>query len=190
VEAPPVKKQPMKIPVMEPVRIIQPNPSRLVVEEKVQTASPENTIQSQQVSPVIAGNEIVSTKQAIFSAEAAPPSPPTYPNVVVGQVVDENKRIVEGAIMEIRDEAGRPVRALRSNKVGHFVTVTQLDSGRYDIVTEKEGYQFAPVSFDAAGAIIPPILVEGRSVVSATFPVPSSNPVNNNQFGAQVATQL
>lgn len=167
-EAPPIEKKEMKIPVMEPVRIVQPNPSRLVVEEKVQAVTPQNTIQEQKVSPVIAGDEIVSTRQAVFSAEAAPPSPPTYPNVVVGQVVDEHKRIVEGAIMEIRDEAGRPVRALRSNKVGHFVTVTPLDSGRYDIVTEKEGYQFPPVSFDAAGQIVPPILVEGKVVAAQT----------------------
>jgi hypothetical protein len=68
--------------------------------------------------------------------------------------------------MEIKDETGRPVRALRSNKLGHFVTITPLDSGRYSIMTEKDGFTFGPVSFDAAGSLIPPILVQGKNIVN------------------------
>ena len=64
--------------------------------------------------------------------------------------------------MEIRDSNGRPIRALRSNKVGHFITVTPLDNGHYEIITEKDGYEFTPVNFDATGTIIPPILVQGK----------------------------
>ncbi len=160
-QAPPEGKKEMKIPTTIPIKITQQGPSHLVVEEKAKEA-PSVQATTQNVGPIIAGNEIVSTKQAIFSVDAAPPNPPTYPNIVVGQVVDDGRRIIEGAIMEIRDEAGRPVRALRSNKVGHFTMVTPLDSGRYQIAAEKEGYQFAPVSFEATGNLIPPILVEGK----------------------------
>jgi hypothetical protein len=164
------KKQ-MEIPPSAPIKISQPGMPRLVVEEKNQGA-PSSQITTQGVAPIIAGEEIISTKQAIFSPEAAPPSPPTTPNVVVGQVVDTDRKIIEGAIMEIKDEVGRPIRALRSNKVGHFIIVTPLDNGRYDIITEKEGYQFAPVSFEAVGEIIPPILVEGRKIaVTQEVPV-------------------
>ena len=93
--------------------------------------------------------------------------------------------------MEIRDEAGRPVRALRSNKVGHFITVTPLDSGRYEVATEKEGYQFSPVSFEAAGALIPPILVEGRKIaVSEVLPAqPPTNQFNGQQIQSSYAIQ-
>ena len=163
-------KKNTEIPQNMPTVVIQPNTPRLFVEEKAKEA-PTAQVTTNQVSPIMAGDEIVSTKQAIFSVDAAPPNPPTAPNVVVGQVVDEQRKIVEGAIMEIRDEVGRPVRALRSNKVGHFITVTPLDSGRYDIVTEKDGYQFSPVSFDAAGALIPPILVSGKKIAVSTVPI-------------------
>lgn len=64
--------------------------------------------------------------------------------------------------MEIRDEYGRPIRALRSNKLGHFMAITPLDNGKYSIVSEKDGYQFVSVNFEAEGKIIPPILVEGH----------------------------
>jgi hypothetical protein len=156
--------------------------SHLVVEERPKVSeNPKNPISTQEVAPLVAGEELVSTHQAIFSIDAAPPNPPTTPNVVVGQVVDEHRKIIEGAIIEIRDSAGRPVRALRSNKVGHFITVTPLDPGRYDIITEKEGYGFPPVSFEANGNLIPPILVSGKKVAIAE-PLVSSNLQTAQQF--------
>ena len=161
----PTAPKKLEIPVTVPVKISPLLPTHLVVEEKPLPISLTTQIQTQHVNPVIAGEEIVSTKEAIFSIDATPPNPPTYPNVVVGQVVDEARRIIEGAIMEVRDEYGRPIRALRSNKLGHFVAVTPLDSGIYSIISEKDGYQFMPVNFEAKGDIIPPILVEGRRLV-------------------------
>lgn len=169
------------VPQTAPIRVAPVTPAKLVVEER-KPAAPGAQITTQQVAPAIAGEEIVSTRQAIFSPEAAPPNPPTVPNVVVGQVVDQDRRIVEGAIMEIRDSGGHPIRALRSNKVGHFITVTPLESGRYDVITEKEGYEFTPVSFEAVGEIIPPILVQGRRVDIGAAPIP---PQPNNIVSSQ-----
>jgi hypothetical protein len=150
----------LKIPVTAPVSVKPAAPS--VVMENTGLNHVSSPAVSNAVQPVIMGNEMISTKQAQFSVEAAPPNPPTYPNVVVGQVVDHDRLIVEGAIIEIRDSAGRPIRAIRSNKVGHFITVTQLDNGHYEIITEKDGYEFSPVSFEATGTTIPPILVQGK----------------------------
>jgi len=184
--APAVVKTELKIPAIVPVKIPRQTIPHLIVEEKPKLA-PSINAAAQSVTPTMAGEEIVSTKQAIFSVDAAPPNPPTTPNVVVGQVVDEERKIIEGAIMEIQDETGRPVRALRSNKVGHFITVTPLDAGRYQIATEKDGYQFAPVSFEAMGQLIPPILVQGkRAEIMQDFSV--LKPAN--QFNTQPIAQL
>lgn len=175
----------MKIPETPLIKVAPAGPPHLVVEEKPRApTSAPNIVSTHQVAPIIAGNEFVSTKQAIFSIDAAPPNPPTVPNVIVGQVVDQDRKIIEGAIMEIRDSAGRPIRALRSNKAGHFITVTSLDSGKYDIITEKDGFEFAPVSFVAEGNLIPPILVQGRKTTSyeaiptQTFNQPAIQPAN------------
>lgn len=173
--APHVAAKQIQIPETLPIKVERAAPGHMVVEEKNQGQS----ITANQVSPVLAGEEIVSTKQAIFSIDAAPPNPPSTPNVVVGQVVDETRKIIEGAIMEIRDAGGRAIRAIRSNRAGHFVTVTPMDNGRYDIITDKEGYEFFPVSFEAEGQIIPPILVQGRKKVeNISLPV-SSVPTGN-----------
>ncbi len=160
----PTPPQPVQIPVVAPVKVVQEVKPKLVVEERKMDTPLTQSFTSSQVNPVIAGNEFVSTHQAIFSPMAAPPNPPSIPNIAVGQVIDQERKIVEGAIMEIRDTAGRPVRALRSNKLGHFVIVTPLESGRYEIVTEKDGFEFTPVSFEATGNIIPPILVSGKNL--------------------------
>lgn len=99
------------------------------------------------------------TVSATFSPDASPPAPPTMPNVVVGQVLTPEGGIVDGAILEIKDEQGRSVRALRSNGLGHFMIVTPLTVGKYTIAAEKEGYNFDPVSVEVADRIIPPIAI-------------------------------
>lgn len=117
----------------------------------------------QSVSPVFEQKrQGVQAQAATFTPEAAPPNPPAVPNTVVGQVLTQDGKIVEGAILEIKDSDGRPVRALKTNKVGHFLTVTPLKNGGYQIETEKEGLSFETVRFSAEGRVIPPILIRAK----------------------------
>ncbi|OGM76906.1 hypothetical protein A2210_00045 [Candidatus Woesebacteria bacterium RIFOXYA1_FULL_40_18] len=116
-----------------------------------------------------------------FSLGSAPPGPPSVANTVVGQILDTEGKIIEGAILEIRDAAGRPVRALKSNKLGHFLIVTPLQTGRYEIITEKDGFSFEPITFDALGEIIPPMQVTGKfipKVVSVEAPEATVLPIS------------
>jgi hypothetical protein len=114
------------------------------------------------VSPTLGKGDTITGKQAKFSDEAAPPMPPTRPNTVVGQVMDNQGKIIEGAILEIKDNQSRPVRALKTNKLGHFMIVTPLLDGRFELTTEKEGYQFEPVTFEAKGEILSPIAIRAK----------------------------
>jgi hypothetical protein len=94
-----------------------------------------------------------------FSKDVMPPLPSTQENVVVGQVLDQFGQIVEGAILEIKNPDGRPVRALKSNKLGHFMIATPLIAGDYIIQTEKDGFEFEPVTLRVEDKIIPPIAI-------------------------------
>jgi hypothetical protein len=105
---------------------------------------------------------VKNAESATFSPQAAPPAPPTQANVVVGQVIDDQGNIIDNTILEIKDDQGRPVRALKSNRLGHFMIVTPLVNGKYQIVSEKEGYKFNTITFEAKDAIIPPIAIEGQ----------------------------
>lgn len=148
---------PVTVPTQTPVAIPKDVRPKMVVEEDISQVAP---VTSPFTLPVLPDKPLVPAQAPQFSSEAAPPSLPSIPNTLMGQVMDDKGKIVEGAILEIRDMAGRPVRALRSNKVGHFMVVTALTSGEYEIVTEKEGLKFEPVAFKATGEIIPPIMIK------------------------------
>ncbi len=98
----------------------------------------------------------------VFTPQTSPPAPPQTPNTIAGQVLTAEDKIIDGAILEVRDINNLPVRALKSNKAGHFLTVTPLPDGEYVITTDKEGFDFSPVKFVANGSIIPPILVRAK----------------------------
>ena len=160
--APEIQKQ-VVIP-QTPIPTIprQQNSQRFVVEETGQKAS----VSTFPVSPASVSARSGSVTSAQFSPEAAPPGPPTVPNTIVGQVSSTQGKIVEGAILEIKDVAGRSLRALKSNKLGHFSIVTPLQNGRYEIITDKENYEFKPITFEAAGEIVPPIAIQGKGLVN------------------------
>jgi len=149
-------------------KIVVPKTEKLKVEKQQKDTpldvSPKSKTQTnvgQQITPI--ASQKISSKQATYSQEASPPSPPTRPNVIVGQVLSSEGKIIDGAILEIRDSDGRPVRALRSNRLGHFMIVTPLTNGKYEITTEKEGFNFDPVTFEAKDTIIPPIAIWAKS---------------------------
>jgi hypothetical protein len=150
------------IPKAPPIQA-PPQPSQQQVYKSPVPAVPVTAAPvSQTLSPAISQNQVVTPQ---FSNEASPPSPPTQPNVVVGQVMDANGKIVEGAILEIKDPQLRPVRALRSNKVGHFLIVTPLNNGTYELGIEKEGLQFDLLKIEATGEIIPPIAIRAKNAI-------------------------
>lgn len=113
-----------------------------------------------------------------FSVNAAPPMPPDKPNTIVGQVMDPEGKIIEGAILEIKDDVGRPVRALKTNKLGHFIIVTPLQTGTYRLTTEKQGFTFDEITFEAKGDLIPPIAIKASGKENSEQK-PSENPANS-----------
>lgn len=152
------------VPQQTPI-IIPKTAPKLVVEERPAAPMLGTEIKAENIttSPMVSSKTLTS-KEAEFSIDAAPPNPPTIPNTVVGQVIDQDRKIISGAILEIRDTSNRPVRALKSNLAGHFIIVTPLLNGKYEISTEKDGYAFEPISFTTDGSIIPPIAIKGTQV--------------------------
>lgn len=95
--------------------------------------------------------------EAKFAPNIAMPMKPTTPNLLTGFVHDPQGKIIEGAILEIRDSGGIPVRAFKTNKLGQFQSATPLPSGNYEIETEKEGYKFDIIKIELKGEILSPI---------------------------------
>lgn len=154
----------LKIPKAQPTPVTPPGfrPKVVIEEKQGRPVQPQPQDVTAPVAPTLAAQDGISGQAAQFSVEAAPPMPPEKPNTVTGQVMDANGKIVEAAILEIKDVAGRPVRAVKTNKAGHFSIVTPLQNGQYEIVTEKESLVFETITFEATGSIIPPIAIRAK----------------------------
>jgi len=126
--------------------------------------NPITPIKTETLFPVTPTLTTPQATSAQFSPQASPPIPPTQPNIIVGQAIDSENRIISGAILEIKDLMGRSVRALRTNNAGHFLIVTPLANGVYKLFVEKEGFKFEPIQINVTGAIIPPIAIKAKSI--------------------------
>lgn len=102
------------------------------------------------------------TVEAKYVPNVIIPATPSIPNIVVGLTHKPDGKIIEGAILEIRDMAGNPVRALKSNKLGQFQIATPLASGQYEIEVEKDGYRFDIIKIELKGEIVPPIEIVSK----------------------------
>jgi hypothetical protein len=98
------------------------------------------------------------------------PSAPTQANVIVGMVLDPEGKIIENAIVEIRDKDSIPVRALRTNRLGQFQIVTPLANGTYEIEIEKENLQFDIIKLNLTGQIIQPIEIRAKQAAGGQSP--------------------
>ncbi len=90
------------------------------------------------------------------------PATPSIPNLLSGFAHDPQGKIIEAAILEIRDAAGNPVRAFKTNKLGQFRSATPLPNGLYEIETEKEGYRFDIIKVELKGEILSPIEIVSK----------------------------
>lgn len=91
------------------------------------------------------------------------PSSPSTPNVLTGIVVTPDGQIADNAIVEIRRLTDHlPVRAVKSNRLGHFAIATPLENGSYEILTDKDGLTFDILKIDVGGLIMPPIEIRAK----------------------------
>jgi len=100
---------------------------------------------------------------AMFSDQMAMPSKPNTANVVVGMVVDQNNRIIPSCLIEIKNENGETVRALKTNKLGQFYSAAPLKKGNYKIHIEHESYNFDIIKLKVEDKIIPPIKIKATN---------------------------
>ncbi len=84
---------------------------------------------------------------------------PDAPNIVSGIVKDSRGNVLPNILVEVKDSAGNPVRAFKTNPLGQFTSATQLANGVYTIELEdpKKQHAFNIVQINAQGQIMLPI---------------------------------
>lgn len=86
----------------------------------------------------------------------------SIPNIINGIITDAQGNYLENTIIVAHDRQGIPVRALKSNKLGQFITATPLPDGRYVLTTEKESLYFPSYEIELKGEVLPPIVISAQ----------------------------
>ncbi len=151
--------QPKQLPKQETTQYSDQHPAKLApkTEEKPKQ-------QKREFSQFSISDKDQQT-QAAPSVQQAQIIPLTdKPNVLSGLVTDDKGSPIEGAVLVVRDESGIPVRALKTNKLGQFLSATPLSSGTYTIEAESDIASFKPVSLHLTGQVLAPIGVRGERI--------------------------
>lgn len=85
------------------------------------------------------------------------------PNVISGLVTDAVGTPLEGAVLVVRDGNGIPVRALKTNKLGQFLSATPLTDGKYTVEIESDHAIFVPTAIDLKGDVVQPLGLQGKT---------------------------
>ncbi|MFH1602167.1 MAG: hypothetical protein ABIB61_04395 [Candidatus Shapirobacteria bacterium] len=165
-------ENPAKTPKVPEKRVIPPAPV-VQEKEKQETILPpsekEGSPSSDEIIQMIRKN---TPKQKLESSspeylKISLPATPTVPNIINGLIMDLEGRTLEGAIVEIQDLEGNPIRAMRSNSLGQFQTATPLPNGQYLVLVEKEPFSFAIIKIETKGKIIPPLQIQAKKTALA-----------------------
>lgn len=155
-----IEKPVIQVPKYEP-----PPEKKVIPEPEKEKTIPKTNM------PSIFGTVVIPTQEdykkgpvmaAKMGIDLPIPIQPTRPNILSGMVFDKYGKMLEGTILEIRDQQGMPVRAFKTNKLGQFIIATPLEKGVYEIEIEKEGYQFDIIKIEAKDEIIKPIEIRAK----------------------------
>jgi len=163
-KTPPLSKPPQPKPKKTtPITSVSPSPK-----PTFPSSAPSPTPTSQKTFPSPHLTETTPPQQTASPEFFQNPLPatPTVPNLVNGVVLDEEGKTIEGAIVEIQDAQGNPLRAMRTNALGQFQTATPLPNGKYFVLVEKEPFHFDIIKIEAKGDIIPPLKIQAKKVIN------------------------
>jgi len=151
--------QPKPLPQQEPIQYQNEHPAKLAPKQEEKPKEEKREFSEFSISDKDQQNQVSATPQ---QAQIIPLT--DKPNVLSGLVTDDKGNPIESAVLVVRDESGIPVRALKTNKLGQFLSATPLSSGIYTVEAESDIASFKPVSINLTGQILAPIGVQGERI--------------------------
>lgn len=128
-------------------------------------AQEKKQIISKQLAAYVTSNDTnnqsnLDGNPVVFNASLPFPSKPTTPNKLVGMILTTNNELIPEAIIEIKDDQNRIVRAVKSNALGQFFISTPLKKGGYNIIITHPKYQFNSQKVVLKNELVEPIEVK------------------------------
>lgn len=87
------------------------------------------------------------------------------PNIIVGTIIDPQGQQLPGVLVTIKNRQGRIVRALKTNDLGQFISLTPLPNGEYLLEAEdpSERFKFDIIKTGLHGKVFPPIALIAKT---------------------------
>ena len=130
----------------------------LIALRKQLSTKTQNTV-APAAGQVIQQSRLVHTVPKTMAKTIGFPHVPDVPNLLVGIIKDSRGNVLPNILVEVKDKDGNPVRAFKTNLLGHFGSATQLTNGVYIIEFEdpKKQHQFDVIELQVTGQIILPL---------------------------------
>jgi len=119
------------------------------LEERVHSLAPEDALPT------------TPAKEA--HAETIPA--PTSPNIIAGLVAGPTGAGIPNTLLIIKNAHNDPVRAIKTNSLGHFSITGPLISGEYKVfadINKETGFTFDIINVEATGNVIPSLKFLGK----------------------------
>lgn len=131
---------------------------KLQLEQELMKAKTQTAVPSPAPSATTAQPGVRVVPQTAQRSAGLPHIPDT-PNVVVGIVKDPRGNVLSNILVEIKDKDNNPVRAFKTNALGHFASATPLATGIYTIELEdpKKQNRFDVIQLVANNQILLPL---------------------------------
>lgn len=145
------------------VRSMKSNPKEQVVFTQGEPSPAEDTITSSTQE-----KKESQTSQATTNRDLPFPSNPDEPNRLVGMILSPQGDLLDNTTIEVKNEQGQNVAAIKSNSLGQFSLSSSLPNGSYFLEIRKNGYDFEKIGISLEGEIIPPLEIRGVPSTQST----------------------
>jgi hypothetical protein len=93
------------------------------------------------------------------------PNTPTAPNILAGIVKTQKGTLLPSIIVEVRNQEGTPIRAIRTGKLGQFMITTPLPNGIFTLYLEdpQKTFYFDIIEIETKGEILSPLEIFAKT---------------------------
>lgn len=117
------------------------------------------------VEPLQNQKPVLQTRvRKLQSPQVVVSHPSSLPNQITGAVVDQAGIAVEGAIIEIKNQQ-QSLRVVKSDSSGNFAINNPLNDGEYQIIVEKDGFNYPITSVVLDGEVLEPLVIAPINLV-------------------------
>ena len=153
-----LEEKPKEETIETPTEKVEDQPANAPAEVVSSEEGSQNTQQNFQ-NPTLSPNTSVQKPLSKDDLIKYLPDFVNNPDIISGILLKNESEVIPDAVIIIKDSAQKPVRAIKTNKLGQFFIRTPLQPGDYNLEITYPNLVFNPIYIKLNGEVREPILV-------------------------------